>query len=234
MATARQLAEVLSQHTALARAVVAAWRTKRSHHFPIRALIQYHSLSDLIAQLHQVTGEKSDPRCRFEKAQSPKQWLAGGAFDWAAVTPSEGAVSAEVLALLPLYPFTRQRYWAEGLLAESTPLSSPSVIAHPLDFSFVRTWVAETLAIASGALSDEDDLLSLGLDSLQMLDLVDECKKRHITLTLARLFEKTTLGAWEQYWDSICRSGVCGESVSAVTPLTEEQTTDEYWQGEPF
>lgn len=59
-------------------------------------------------------------------------------------------------------------------------------------------------------------------------------KKRHITLTLARLFEKTTLGAWEQYWDSICRSGVCGESVSAVTPLTEEQTTDEYWQGEPF
>ncbi|KZB79040.1 hypothetical protein AVJ24_10615 [Yersinia pestis] len=90
MATARQLAEVLSQHTALARAVVAAWRTKRSHHFPIRALIQYHSLSDLIAQLHQVTGEKSDPRCRFEKAQSPKQWLAGGAFDWAAVTPLKG------------------------------------------------------------------------------------------------------------------------------------------------
>ncbi|TNV23436.1 hypothetical protein FIO06_17375 [Yersinia pestis] len=88
----------------------------------------------MIAQLHQVTGEKSDPRCRFEKAQSPKQWLAGGAFDWAAVTPSEGAVSAEVLALLPLYPFTRQRYWAEGLLAESTPLSSPSVIAHPLIF----------------------------------------------------------------------------------------------------
>lgn len=234
LATARQLAEALSQHTALARAVVAAWRTKRSHHFPIRALIQYHSLGDLIAQLHQVTGEKNDPRCRFEKAQSPKQWLAGGAFDWASVPPSEGAVSAEVLALLPLYPFTRQCYWAEGLLAESAPLSSPSVMVDTLDFSFVRTWVAETLAIASGALSDEDDLLSLGLDSLQMLDLVDECKKRHITLTLARLFEKTTLGAWEQYWDSVCRSGVCGEGVGAVTPLTEEQTAGEYWQGEPF
>ncbi|WP_422108675.1 phosphopantetheine-binding protein [Xenorhabdus bovienii] len=109
------------------------------------------------------------------------------------------------VCLPSLYPFNRQSYWPEALLigdGNKAENQQPLPEHSRLNFDFVRSWVADTLSLDISTLSDDEDLLNLGLDSLQMLDLVDECKKLNVSLTLAKLFEKTTLSAWQQYWQN--------------------------------
>ncbi|CDM88840.1 non-ribosomal peptide synthetase [Xenorhabdus bovienii] len=142
---------------------------------------------------------------------------------------SENLTDGVPSVFLPsLYSFNRQSYWPEALLigdgdkAENQP---PLPEHRRLNFDFVRSWVADTLSLDISTLSDDEDLLNLGLDSLQMLDLVDECKKLNVSLTLAKLFENTTLSAWRQYWQSINMT---------YRQQKEPAVSSGQWNGEPF
>ncbi|WP_230579190.1 acyl carrier protein, partial [Xenorhabdus bovienii] len=132
------------------------------------------------------------------------------------------------VCLPSLYPFNRQSYWPEALLIGDGNKSEnqPPLPEHSrLNFDFVRSWVADTLSLDISTLSDDEDLLNLGPDSLQMLDLVDECKKLNVSLTLAKLFEKTTLSAWQQYWQNV--------NVT-YRQQKESAVSSGQWNGEPF
>ncbi|MBK0002904.1 non-ribosomal peptide synthetase [Erwinia sp. S38] len=236
--TASALADVLVKHPENAAALLNAWCAGREHHFPLRALIRYRSLDELISQLKQPEIVTTERLSRFRQAGSAAEWLNGGRFDW-----RQGREQAHpaALALLPLYPFDRQRHWPPGLrftpsethnTAESgnaTRESSASIEGQSSPdqpgSEFVRGWVADTLSLSAADLNGDDDLLTLGLDSLQMLDLVDEGKKLGVALTLAQLFEKTTLNAWQQCWQQ-------AERQAESAPQAEKAQVQ--WDGGAF
>lgn len=221
---ATSLAQRLTQYPHQAGQILNTWRVAREHHLPVRALVRYHSRETAIAGL---TAPESHEVARLNLARqgaTPEDWLNGCRFDWA-IGASAPAISA--LARLPVYPFDHQPCWPQGLserqtsAAESKPANSTGA-----GIDFVRQWVAATLNMAAAALSEDEDLLALGLDSLQMLDLVDEGKKCGLTLTLAQLFEKTTLAAWESCWR---HAQMPADAVNVASPTCVAR-----WQGEPF
>ncbi|MEJ4043669.1 amino acid adenylation domain-containing protein [Erwinia sp. SLM-02] len=236
--TASALAACLVNHPEQAAALLDAWRAGREHRFPLRALIRYRSLDELISQLKQPDIVTTERLSRYRQAGNAEQWLSGGRFDW---RQGSGPAHPAALVLLPLYPFDRQRHWPPGLRFTpseseksagtggitgegSARIGEPSSLGQP-GSEFVRGWVADTLNLSAADLNGEDDLLTLGLDSLQMLDLVDEGKKRGVTLTLAQLFEKTTLNAWLQCWQQ-------AEGQADAIPQAEKVAVQ--WDGGAF
>lgn len=236
--TASALAACLVNHPEQAAALLDAWRAGREHRFPLRALIRYRSLDELISQLKQPDIITTERLSRYRQAGNAEEWLNGGRFDW-----RQGREQAHpaALALLPLYPFDRQRHWPTGLRftpSASEKSAETGSVKHEgsariagqstqsqSGSEFVRSWVADTLNLRAADLNGDDDLLTLGLDSLQMLDLVDEGKKRGVTLALAQLFDKTTLNAWEHCWQQ-------AERLAETAPQAEKAQVQ--WNGGAF
>ncbi|WP_455812808.1 amino acid adenylation domain-containing protein [Pseudomonas graminis] len=237
--SAAALASCLRNHPQHAGALIAAWRAGREHHFPLRARVRYRSLDELIAALGEPEIVVTPRLNHFRQGTSSDEWLKGNRLDW-----QQGAERAApaALALLPLYPFDRQSHWPPAL--RSTPPDSICVTAErdapasAASGDFIRGWVAEALNQTAETLNGSDDLLALGLDSLQMLDLVDEGKKQGVQMTLAQLFDNTTLAAWELCWlQASQQAGVHPTANAGVKPewdggafaLTPVQLA--YWRG---
>lgn len=219
-ALAQSLAESLQQHPDQAGAMVAAWCATRTHHFAVRALVEYWSLDDLVDGLLAVSGQRVDRLKTTTEGHTPSDWLNGHHVDWR--THVEG-FTASALTLLPLYPFEHTQHWPASLLAQA-PDTERCPVQIEADDTFVRQWVSRNLNVPLETLTGDEDLMLLGLNSLQMLDLVDDAKARGVTLTLAGLFDKTTLSAWEHQWQTARRP-------SAETPVAASVPV---WQGEAF
>ncbi|ERT15075.1 non-ribosomal peptide synthetase [Photorhabdus temperata] len=222
---ANQLADLLENHQEQAGELLNGWLKKRHHHFGWRGLISYQNLATLIAHLRHVEPIQVDRIKMLEKGSDPCDWLQGQSYNWVKYAGNM-PVSRFALAQLPLYPFNRESYWPEELrlVEQETQEQSESGSGHT-GFDFVINWVADVLGTEPNALAMDDNLLNLGIDSLQMLDLVDECKKQHIILSLSSLFEQPTLAAWQQCWFSAAQpENVSKESEQPVIK----------WNGEPF
>ncbi|MFR9728259.1 phosphopantetheine-binding protein [Saccharopolyspora sp. MS10] len=60
----------------------------------------------------------------------------------------------------------------------------------------VRADVAELLYEDPSELTDEEDLLDWGLDSVRIMSLVERWRARGVEITFADLAERTTLAEW--------------------------------------
>src|ERR1022692_4037370 len=71
--------------------------------------------------------------------------------------------------------------------------------------------IAETLGTPASGLSDDDELLYLGLDSIQVMRLASRWRRAGIDVTYAELIERPTVGQWRE---------LLAGKVSAGTGLT--------------
>lgn len=60
----------------------------------------------------------------------------------------------------------------------------------------LREHVANLVQEDVSELSDEDDLLDWGLDSMRIMTLVEKLRKQGVTIGFADLAESTTLAEW--------------------------------------
>jgi aryl carrier-like protein len=68
----------------------------------------------------------------------------------------------------------------------------------------VRTQLAERLFLEPEELSDDTDLFAEGLDSVTIVDLLEEWRAGGAEVSFADLAERPTLRAW---WDLLARTG---------------------------
>ena len=105
-----------------------------------------------------------------------EQWCYGAEYDWSHFS-EKVTYPTEILLALPLYPFKREKYWVEQQNTgsksniEEATLPAKSIIDHQ---AFLTEWLSDVLLIEPGEIGLDADLINLGLDSLQMMDLVDE------------------------------------------------------------
>ena len=64
-----------------------------------------------------------------------------------------------------------------------------------LDHDVLREEIKNKL-LYDGLLEDEQNLLALGLTSLQIMRLLNMCKKEGVTISFGKLMEKPTLANW--------------------------------------
>ena len=60
----------------------------------------------------------------------------------------------------------------------------------------VRAEIAELLYEDPAELTDDEDLVDFGLDSLRIMSLVERWRKRGVKITFAELAERSTLAEW--------------------------------------
>ncbi|GAA4882773.1 phosphopantetheine-binding protein [Saccharopolyspora cebuensis] len=68
--------------------------------------------------------------------------------------------------------------------------------APALTLEDVRRDVAEVLYEDPAELTDEEDLIDWGLDSVRIMSLVEKWRKRGVQVTFADLAERATLADW--------------------------------------
>lgn len=73
-----------------------------------------------------------------------------------------------------------------------------------LTLDAVRAQLAERLYLEPGELSDDTDLFAEGLDSVTIVDLLEEWRGSGAEVSFADLAERPTLRAW---WDLLARTG---------------------------
>jgi bifunctional isochorismate lyase/aryl carrier protein len=72
-----------------------------------------------------------------------------------------------------------------------------------LTLDTVRTQLAERLFLEPTELSDDTDLFAEGLDSVTIVDLLEEWRGNGAEVSFADLAERPTLRAW---WDLLART----------------------------
>ncbi len=88
-----------------------------------------------------------------------------------------------------------------------------SVAAAAMDTDEVREAVAAQLGIAANTITDRDDLIQLGLDSIRTMKLAGAWRKRGYDVNFAELAAAPTVGDWHRILASGVRSG--GSEVAA-------------------
>ncbi|WP_394617203.1 phosphopantetheine-binding protein [Lentzea sp. JNUCC 0626] len=73
-----------------------------------------------------------------------------------------------------------------------------------LTLDAVRAQLAERLYLEPGELTDDADLFAEGLDSVTIVDLVEEWREGGAAVSFADLAEQPTLRAW---WDLLSGTG---------------------------
>lgn len=88
----------------------------------------------VVSSLRHPQDRRTDPEFMLDSLA--RIWLAGGRVDWSGFHAHERRHRLH----LPVYPFERQRYWAE--LADSTELTEPVVWKEPdiADWSYIPSW----------------------------------------------------------------------------------------------
>lgn len=76
-------------------------------------------------------------------------------------------------------------------------------VAHALTFEGVREQAAELLDIPASELSDTDDLMMMGLDSIRLMSLVEEWRQVGVDVNFMEIVKKRTLSDW---WSLISES----------------------------
>ena len=69
-------------------------------------------------------------------------------------------------------------------------------MAEKLTLEAVREQVAELLHEDPAELTDDEDLIDWGLDSVRIMTLVEQWRKRGVQITFADLAERPTLADW--------------------------------------
>lgn len=234
--------QTIESHRHNAVELFHAWRDKREHHLPIRRCVPFTDIEDLLCKLKQIAVGQS-----FVPSALPaelEQWCNGADYDWSHFS-EKVTYPTEILLALPLYPFKREKYWVEQQNTgsksniEEATLPAKSIIDHQ---AFLTEWLSDVLLIEPGEIGLDADLINLGLDSLQMMDLVDEAKKHNVVFELVRMYEAPTLAAWSALWQS---SVSCDQVAEKYLDAKKEQDTETvlthpfeltsvqqaYWQG---
>ncbi|MFD4636036.1 phosphopantetheine-binding protein [Lentzea sp. NPDC058436] len=73
-----------------------------------------------------------------------------------------------------------------------------------LTFDAVRADIAEKLYLEPDELSDTADLFDEGMDSVTLVDLIEQWREHGASISFAELAEKPTLRAW---WDVLRPAG---------------------------
>ncbi|MDO6544752.1 non-ribosomal peptide synthetase [Photobacterium sanguinicancri] len=191
----------LQQQGDIAIELLHAWLCKREHLLPIRTCVQYCDVDDLIIQLTKIAQGEVLPT--ISASSGIEQWCNGHDYNWS-MHCEKAKYSVATMLALPLYPFKHEKYWVEVANTNHIINTDVSVssITLPVDSQqFLVDWTCDALGIEGQDIELSDDLINLGLDSLQMMDLVDEAKKCGVALELARMYENPTLSAWIELWD---------------------------------
>lgn len=69
-------------------------------------------------------------------------------------------------------------------------------MAEKLTLEAVREQVAELLYEDPSELTDDEDLIDWGLDSVRIMTLVEQWRKQGVQITFADLAERPTLADW--------------------------------------
>lgn len=91
-----------------------------------------------------------------------------------------------------------------------------------LDRAALRAMVADLLALDPDELGYDDDLLRLGMDSIQVIRLAGECRRNGAEVTYAELIERRTVRQW---WELV---------TARLAPETGEPYLPDVAEGEPF
>ncbi|WP_019548763.1 non-ribosomal peptide synthetase [Streptomyces sulphureus] len=101
----------------------------------------------------------------------------------------------------------------------------------PMDFAKA---VSRTLGCAVGDLTDEADLIQLGLDSLAMMRLAGRCRREGLDITFADLVSAPNLGAWKQLAARRAKPDPVAQpaaSVDEYEPFELALMQHAYWAG---
>ncbi|AJC62132.1 non-ribosomal peptide synthetase [Streptomyces sp. 769] len=128
--------------------------------------------------------------------------------------------------------------------ADPTGIEAPATSsATTADREDLRRQLAEVMGIEPSDVEDEDNLISLGLNSIKTMQLVTKWRREGLAVTFAELMDRPNLAAWWQLRQSRCSpeeppSNACAphrdESPEAVDPLAPFALTPvqhAYWIG---
>ena len=163
-------------------------------------------------------------------------YVHGATVDWSALYAGE----AHQRLRLPTYPFQRQRYWfseedsmphthghrpaplASRQQAQPSPQSIPDQ-DHQALLAELRTTLAALLQLPTSALADDAPFVSLGADSINLLEANRRLEKRYgVTIPIRRFFEDlSTLTTLSHY---IAQQRMTASNpLPAQAPLRSEQ-----------
>ncbi|MBT7755476.1 MAG: amino acid adenylation domain-containing protein, partial [Candidatus Magasanikbacteria bacterium] len=100
---------------------------------------------------------------------------------------------------LPLYPFSKERYWVEH---EARPLTQPQPTTqaapsqtetHEKTVTLIKELVAETLRVPSAEINTAEPLESYGVDSILVVQLTDNLRRHFDGVSSTLLFEVQTI-----------------------------------------
>lgn len=82
----------------------------------------------------------------------------------------------------------------------------------------LRAAVAELVGLDPAQISDDTDLVLLGLDSLGVMRLVNGWRREGIRVSSRSLVAAPTLAAWQEHLDQARRAAAAEGRVSALRP----------------
>ncbi|MFF0018035.1 phosphopantetheine-binding protein [Streptomyces sp. NPDC005374] len=91
----------------------------------------------------------------------------------------------------------------------------------------LREAVAALLQVEPSSVSDDADLLLLGLDSLGIMRLVNSWRRKGIRVSSRVLITEPTLAAWQRHLESSRRAAASEERVSALRPAVSTLRVEE-------
>jgi mycobactin phenyloxazoline synthetase len=116
--------------------------------------------------------------------------------------------------------------------SETTNQVTPGVV---LSRDEIKATVADLIGIAPQEISDVDDLITLGLDSIRMMTLAGGWRKRGSRITFAQLAAEPSV----QSWHALLGEGVApvaevGDGVTSIDTPDTPDTPEDAVEDEPF
>ena len=90
-------------------------------------------------------------------------------------------------------------------------MTSPTT-ARPPTRDALRAAVAALLEVEPGTIGFDDDLIGLGMDSIQMMRLVNQWRRTGVRVSSRVLSAEPTLTAWARHLDEL-RAGLAAEAA---------------------
>ncbi|MCZ7416223.1 type I polyketide synthase [Streptomyces sp. WMMC897] len=154
--------------------------------------------------------------------------LAGDA-PQAVVCAADWSVYKPVMEARLERPALRELEAAEDFGGEESPLLAELAAAAPAErrarlTALLREILGEIVAVAPERIDPEADVMSHGLDSLMVMDVVKRCKQElRISLRPNQLFERSTLEDWAELLDGELATGDGGEepAEAAESPMCD-------------
>jgi aryl carrier-like protein len=78
---------------------------------------------------------------------------------------------------------------------------------HPPTLAELRDTVATLIGTEPGTIADDANLVHLGMDSLSMMRLVNQLRKKGMRVAVRDLAAEPTLDAWQRYLAALFREG---------------------------